>query len=182
MKEMGRRYLTLFSQAKAQHVRARDLPALDTLGQQEQRLPQIDLNHLRHMSDDTAMLQHAKFTVPDRAHGYCVDDNARALIVTVRAHNLNRSDTSLIDLSSIYLSFLNSAFDAGMPEFRGLGMRWHGSPKSYPMPAAHRGKVWLRAQLDPSSAPILPSRPVPKARVHESLRIQWRPAICARMT
>ena len=117
MKEMGRRYLALFSQAKAQHARARDLPALDTLGQQEQRLPQINLNHLRHMSDDTAILQHAKFTVPDRAHGYCVDDNARALIVAVRAYDLNRSDTSLIDLSSIYLSFLDDAFDAETGRF-----------------------------------------------------------------
>jgi hypothetical protein len=99
MKEMGRRYLALFSQAKAQHTRARDLPALDTLGQKEQRLPQINLNHLCTMTDDTGMLQHAKFTVPNRAHGYCVDDNARALIVVTRACELNRSDRSLIDLS-----------------------------------------------------------------------------------
>ncbi|MDH3614357.1 MAG: glycosyltransferase family 4 protein, partial [Gammaproteobacteria bacterium] len=66
MKEMGRRYLALFSQAKVQHARARDLPALDTLGQKEQRLPQINLNHLCNMTDDTGMLQHAKFTVPNR--------------------------------------------------------------------------------------------------------------------
>ncbi len=111
MKEMGRRYLALFSEAKAQHARARDLPALDTLSQREQRLPQINLAHLRRMTDHTGMLQHAKFTVPNRAHGYCVDDNARALIVAVIAHDLNRSDTSLIDLSSIYLSFLDDAFD-----------------------------------------------------------------------
>jgi glycosyltransferase involved in cell wall biosynthesis len=39
MKEMGRRYLALFSQIKAAHVRARDLPALDTLSQHDQRLP-----------------------------------------------------------------------------------------------------------------------------------------------
>jgi len=118
MKEMGRRYLALFSQAKAQHARARDLPALDTLSQQEQRLPQINLNHLRHMTDGTGMLQHAKFTVPNRAHGYCVDDNARALIVATRACDLNRNDPSLIDLSSIYLSFLDNAFDPETGRFR----------------------------------------------------------------
>ena len=50
------------------------------------------------MTDHTGVLQHAKFTVPNRAHGYCVDDNARALIVAVRAHDLDRTDTSLTDL------------------------------------------------------------------------------------
>ena len=118
MKEMGRRYLGLFSQAKAQHARARDLPALDTLSQKEQRLPQINLNHLRDMTDDTGLLQHAEFTVPNRAHGYCVDDNARALIVVTRASDLNRNDRSLIELSSIYLSFLSDAFDPETGRFR----------------------------------------------------------------
>jgi hypothetical protein len=118
MKEMGRHYLALFSEVKVQHARARDLPALDTLSKKEQRLPQINLNHLRDMTDDTGMLQHAKFTVPNRAHGYCVDDNARALIVATRACDLNRNDRSLIELSSIYLSFLDSAFDIEQGRFR----------------------------------------------------------------
>jgi len=118
MKEMGRHYLALFSQAKAPHGRARDLPALDTLSQKEQRLPKINLNHLRNLTDDTGMLQHAKFTVPNRAHGYCVDDNARALIVVTRACDLNRADRSLIDLASIYLSFLDDAFDPETGRFR----------------------------------------------------------------
>jgi glycosyltransferase involved in cell wall biosynthesis len=118
MTEMGRRYLTLFSRAKAQHARTRDLPVLDTLSQKEQRLPQINLKHLCNMTDDTGMLQHAKFTVPNRAHGYCVDDNARALILVTRACDLNRNDRLLIDLSSLYLSFLDSAFDPETGRFR----------------------------------------------------------------
>ena len=118
MKEMGRHYLALFSQAKSPHARSRDLPTLDALGKRDQRLPQINLNHLRLMTDDTGMLQHARFTVPNRAHGYCVDDNARALIVAVRAHDLDRTDTSLTDLSSIYLSFLDDAFDPETGRFR----------------------------------------------------------------
>jgi hypothetical protein len=118
MKQMGYHYLQLFSQAKARHRPATGIPALSTLSAQEQRLPQVNLNHLRHMTDDTGMLQHAKFTVPNRAHGYCVDDNARALIVAARAYNLNRNDTSLIDLSSIYLGFLDSAFDPQIGRFR----------------------------------------------------------------
>ena len=117
MKEMGHRYLELFSRAKTQHTRIGDLPVLDTLSQRDQRLPQINLTHLRHMTDHTGILQHAKFTVPNRAHGYCVDDNARALIVVARAHDLDRTDTSLTELSSVYLSFLDDAFDSETGRF-----------------------------------------------------------------
>lgn len=43
--------------------------------------PQVRLGHLLSMCDDTGLFQHAIHAVPDRAHGYCVDDNARALLV-----------------------------------------------------------------------------------------------------
>ena len=33
------------------------------------------------MSDATGMYQHAIFSIPDRRHGYCIDDNARALML-----------------------------------------------------------------------------------------------------
>jgi glycosyltransferase involved in cell wall biosynthesis len=118
MKEMGNRYLKLFSEAEPRRPQAGELPALATLSQVAQRLPQINLAHLRRMSDYTGMLQHAKFNVPNRAHGYCVDDNARALIVAVRAFDLDRSDASLMELSSIYLSFLDDAFDPDTGRFR----------------------------------------------------------------
>jgi len=107
MKEMGRRYLEVFADAKSQYSRVTDLPTLDTLSQRRQRLPQINLKYLRLMTDSTGMLQHAKFTVPDRAHGYCVDDNARALIAVTMAHDLNKTDSSLTELSAVYLSFLD---------------------------------------------------------------------------
>jgi glycosyltransferase involved in cell wall biosynthesis len=118
MKQMGRHYTELFSTAKARHSRAIGIPALNTLSQQEERLPQINLSHLRLLTDDTGVLQHAKFTVPNRSHGYCVDDNARALIVATRAADLNRGDVSLIGLSSIYLSFLDDAFNPETGRFR----------------------------------------------------------------
>jgi glycosyltransferase involved in cell wall biosynthesis len=127
MKEMGCRYLELFSEAKSQRSRATELAILDTLSQREQRLPQVNLKHLRLMTDDTGVLQHAKFTVPNRSHGYCVDDNARALIVATRAHDLNRTDASLADLSAVYLSFLDDAFNPDTGRFRNFmsyGRQW----------------------------------------------------------
>ncbi|MDH3638115.1 MAG: glycosyltransferase family 4 protein, partial [Gammaproteobacteria bacterium] len=127
MKEMGRRYLGLFSEAKSHRSRATELAVLDTLSHRDQRLPQVNLKHLRLMTDDTGVLQHAKFTVPNRSHGYCVDDNARALIVATRAHDLNRTDASLADLSAIYLSFLDDAFNPDTGRFRNFmsyGRKW----------------------------------------------------------
>jgi hypothetical protein len=118
MKEMGASYLNLFSHAQSARSRTSNLPVLDTLSQREQRLPQINLKHLRLMTDDTGILQHAKYTIPNRSHGYCVDDNARALIVVTRAHDLNRMDTSLTDLSAVYLSFLDDAFNFDTGRFR----------------------------------------------------------------
>jgi len=118
MKEMGRNYLALFSQIKVPHARTRNLPVLDTLSRHDQRLPRLNLRHLRCMTDQTGMLQHAKYNVPNRSHGYCVDDNARALIVAVRAHDLDRADNTLTDLSSIYLSFLDDAFESETGRFR----------------------------------------------------------------
>jgi glycosyltransferase involved in cell wall biosynthesis len=44
-------------------------------------LPQTQLGHLLSMCDDTGLFQHAIHSIPDRSHGYCVDDNARALLL-----------------------------------------------------------------------------------------------------
>jgi glycosyltransferase involved in cell wall biosynthesis len=43
--------------------------------------PQMNLTHFHTMCDDTGLFQHAIHSVPDRSHGYCVDDNARALLL-----------------------------------------------------------------------------------------------------
>jgi hypothetical protein len=118
MKKMGCRYLEVFSDAKLQRSQVTDLPVLDTLSQRRQRLPQINLKHLRLMTDGAGMLQHAKFTVPDRAHGYCVDDNARALIAVTMARDLHKTDASLTELSAVFLSFMDDAFDHQTGRFR----------------------------------------------------------------
>ena len=46
-------------------------------------LPELKLDHVNALTDDTGMLQHAIFTIPNRAEGYTTDDNARALIFAV---------------------------------------------------------------------------------------------------
>ncbi|HET7718280.1 MAG TPA: glycosyltransferase [Bauldia sp.] len=82
-------------------------------------LPAPRLQHLSVLSDDTGILQHAKFTVPDRDHGYCTDDNARALIVAVMAQRSARGDQDLLQrLAGRYLGFLQHAFNPDTGRFR----------------------------------------------------------------
>jgi hypothetical protein len=40
-------------------------------------------DHFLAMCDDTGLFQHAIHAIPDRAHGYCIDDNARGLLVAI---------------------------------------------------------------------------------------------------
>src|SRR5580692_4771390 len=52
------------------------------------QLPPLKLDHLHRMTDDTGMLQHSIFTIPNRKEGYATDDNARALILAVQLEQL----------------------------------------------------------------------------------------------
>ncbi len=84
---------------------------------EDHRLPEIDLRHLRLMTDDTGMLQHCSMSTPDRRHGYTTDDNARALIAAVRYWCL-RQDQSVIDLIQTYLAFLLYAYNEENNRYR----------------------------------------------------------------
>ena len=80
------------------------------------QLPELKLNHLNQMSDDTGMLQHAIFTVPNRSEGYTTDDNARALVLAV----LREDKGPLGSANSVgtYLSFLEHAFNPSKDRFK----------------------------------------------------------------
>jgi hypothetical protein len=68
-------------------------------------LPPIKLDFLRLLTDDTGILQHAKFAIPKRKEGYTADDNARALIACTR-HFTIFGDSNVEKLIDTYLSFL----------------------------------------------------------------------------
>lgn len=81
------------------------------------QLPAPNLQHLRVMTDDTGLLQHCIFTIPNRDHGYCVDDQARALIVTSLFYAFFQ-DKRVIPLTQKYLAFLFYAFNREKGRFR----------------------------------------------------------------
>ena len=68
-------------------------------------VPELRLDHLVRMTDDTGILQHATYSVPARRTGYCVDDNARALIVALLAYRVHESPHTA-GLITKYLSYL----------------------------------------------------------------------------
>lgn len=80
---VAERYLDVFEQARRAHPPRQIAPhSGEHSGPLEfAPAPQMQLEHLLGMCDDTGLFQHAIRSVPNRAHGYCVDDNARALLV-----------------------------------------------------------------------------------------------------
>ncbi len=69
------------------------------------KYPAIKLNHILSLTDDVGIIQHAKYSIPNRKTGYTLDDNSRALIVATKHFNLFRSRQSS-KLMNTYLSFL----------------------------------------------------------------------------
>jgi hypothetical protein len=69
------------------------------------KLPPIKLDHLKALTDNAGILQHAKYSIPNRSEGYTTDDNARALIACIK-HNHRYDDAEMENLETIYLGFL----------------------------------------------------------------------------
>ncbi len=110
-------------------------------------LPRVDLAHVRRLTDDTGILQHARFTVPRRADGYCLDDNARALLLMM---TLGDRAPERLALAPRYLAFVGHAWDGEhFRNFMSYSREWidHPSPDD-----CHGRALWaLGAVLGRSS-------------------------------
>jgi len=69
-------------------------------------LPPFSLAHLNRLTDDTGIIQHAKFGIPNLKEGYCLDDNSRALLMALMAYK-QKKDMRALELSPIYLSYIH---------------------------------------------------------------------------
>lgn len=69
-------------------------------------LPPFSLSHIKRLTDDTGIIQHAKFGIPNLKEGYCLDDNARALLMVLMAYR-QKKDSLALELSPIYMSFIH---------------------------------------------------------------------------
>ena len=115
----ARLYMESFQQARLGHQDQPFKPlAVRTLAEQQAELPDWRLDHLARLTDATGMFQHATHTIPNFADGYCTDDNARALLLTVLLEELGQGGTQVHRLATTYAAFLQAAFDRGRRRFR----------------------------------------------------------------
>jgi glycosyltransferase involved in cell wall biosynthesis len=132
--KVAEKYMESFERARTQRVKD---PMVDwSIFSSEQsganrwgsNLPPVNLRHLLRMTDTTGIFQHAVYDLPNYVEGYCTDDNARALILSLALDKLNGDfymDTR--ELASRYLSFLFFAFNPSKGRFHNFlsyGRQW----------------------------------------------------------
>ncbi len=118
-KSVAQEYMRSFQRARADRMwNPRVVSAQPTRTNRIESLPPLTLNHLSCMTDETGMLQHAVFAVPNYHEGYTTDDNARALIVSLLAEPDAKKSGSAKTLASRYLAFLWLAFNTENGRFR----------------------------------------------------------------
>lgn len=101
--EIGARYLKLVANVlkTVPEVKIEEEPVINPLV-----LPEFCLDHVHRLTDDTGILQHAKYIIPNFKEGYSLDDNARALLMFLMVFRQRKSKEAL-KLISTYLSFIN---------------------------------------------------------------------------
>jgi glycosyltransferase involved in cell wall biosynthesis len=154
--QTAKRYLTVFAAAheSALHEAVLPLTTVD-VPTKVAVIPEVRIGHFLSLCDNTGMLQHAVHSVADRAHGYCVDDNARALLLS--SAFANSGETKLLsDIDTTrFAAFIQHAWNPDTHRFRNFmsyDRRWlepSGSEDS------HGRTLWAlaecaRSDTDPS--------------------------------
>lgn len=127
--EVAKAYATLFVEAR-EHYHATSVAqpkGARPLRDDRVHLPPWRFDHLLRMSDSTGMFQHANFSVPWFEHGYCADDNARALLLSVLLEELGECPAELLQARSAYAGFIYAAYSAEHGRFRNFmsfGRSW----------------------------------------------------------
>jgi glycosyltransferase involved in cell wall biosynthesis len=150
-------YLESFEKARVHEQRARHIFVPGEIPPHD--LPELNLDHLHRLTDHTGLLQHAIFAIPRYSEGYCLDDNARALLFTALLEGSGTSNTKAVrELATRYLAFVAYAFDPSRARFRNFmsySRTWieeHGSEDS------HGHAVWaLGATIGRAGDPGLSS-------------------------
>ena len=115
--QVARSYMKTFERARTEHRYFAAVEyAVKPLDKRAGELPRLKLDHLRHLTDDTGIFQHAIFTIPNYREGYTTDDNARALLVSALLEEVGNTDA--VDLANRYLSFTWYAFNTETRRFR----------------------------------------------------------------
>jgi glycosyltransferase involved in cell wall biosynthesis len=125
----ARAYMDSFQRARIERALLPRPTLLDNSGANPaDQLPELNTAHLSAMTDDTGILQHAIFSLPNCNEGYTTDDNARALIVATALNGYAQAEPNQrAKFTHRYLAFLWLAFDLKTGRFRnflGYDRRW----------------------------------------------------------
>lgn len=112
------RYMSVFEGTRRRH-RLETIARLDTstLLRDSHAPPEMQTGHFLSMCDDTGLFQHAVHSVPDRLHGYCVDDNARALLLACALNNPGEQRLPET-LTARFAAFIQHAWNPDTQRFR----------------------------------------------------------------
>ena len=145
------RYLAAFDAARPRQSLRIVAPAAATAILPKRQRPDVQLAAFLSMCDDTGLFQHAVHSVPDRAHGYCVDDNARALILACQLNGAGEVPLDEI-VATRFAAFIQHAWNPDLGRFRnfmGFDRRWlepQGSEDS------HGRTLWALGEASLSDA------------------------------
>jgi glycosyltransferase involved in cell wall biosynthesis len=141
---VAHRYLETFEQACSDHaVRRHAAFQARTLAARPAELPEIKLDHLSAITDHTGILQHAVFNVPNYADGYCLDDNARALLLMTIVEDAGTEDPkSVRTLAARYLAFASHAFNDKLGRFRNFMTYSRGWTEDCGSEDSHGRALW----------------------------------------
>jgi len=108
---LARSYVSIFEEA----IRTKPARLFRGGGRKPEPVrPRLDA--VERLSDGCGIIQHSIFSVPDRSHGYCVDDNCRALMLM---HRIGQPDATRADeLATIYAAFVQHAWNGAQGRFR----------------------------------------------------------------
>jgi len=101
--------------------------ALKTQETELVELPTLRLDHLCRITDSTGIFQHATYTLPNFHEGYCIDDNARALILAILLEETGDALGKISNFAHTYASFINYAYEPASGRFHnfmGFDRKW----------------------------------------------------------
>jgi glycosyltransferase involved in cell wall biosynthesis len=140
------RYVEAFATVRAPSRPGVSLPVEPIVEQgKASAIPKMRIGHFLSLCDSTGMLQHAVHCVPDRAHGYCVDDNARALLLATTLSGSGEAKLSE-EMTTHFAAFVQHAWNPDTRRFRNFmsyDRRWledRGSEDS------HGRTLWALAE------------------------------------
>lgn len=114
---VGKRYSQTFYEA-IEEFKSRSIPYIRLAKTKTlPSLPDVNLNHLKNLTDDTGIIQHASYSIPNPNEGYCTDDNARALLTAV-LYKMIYNDESIDSYINKYLMFVSYSFNKETGLFR----------------------------------------------------------------